>query len=713
MSSDGSHPDDGVPSATGTVTHAQLFDILRGYSSTLEVQLMISEAVARAQKTSTQPSTALLHEDGDHHHYQPYVTESRRAASQPSDGWAETLLKAQIEESLTRQLPGWIRAEVARQLNELAVGAGPSHETSGGSTGSPLSNAVSPIKQSSPARPPLPRSPSTRPLAERESGSSEDNAVAGDVEHERAILSTQNEVAENGSVGSIHRLSGCHGVAETDEEAEAEELMGAVDDLRHLVDNLQRQVNELAHQQRCASQRVGRLLQALELPLFSSVPAKEAVSSPSRGNQRGVSVTSANSVHDGGEADTATTRYGRLYADLLIALDACQGDVVRSLLCHSVDALLAPQHATRSLQHPRPPSPSPSLLTPTRSPGEDKSRYVPSAASSVAQPATGPPFGCATPPPPPPSAAAVAAAAAAAVPSAGREEVDDDGERSMSNRSPGRVPALQRPGGTRRGGEDSDPSRTPSPVSPVPLRVPATLVSGAPSMMVVAGAAKEVPHIAFLPPPQASVRQGFHPESRESGSRRQTLAHSPPSSSLTPSSHGKGCLLVNSERVRGSPPPSRSVAVVSAEKREDFRKGGEALAATSAADHGIRDTAPRTYRGPAGVRGASLAKAALPSGNVLLGIEAITVPPGVLPQRMGQRGGVRVLSVEPGELGERVGLRAGDVVVAVCANGTPLSPVETCGELVDSLRVALHYENVSIEVYRHNSQGVLRLSLEN
>lgn len=93
---------------------------------------------------------------------------------------------------------------------------------------------------------------------------------------------------------------------------------------------------------------------------------------------------------------------------------------------------------------------------------------------------------------------------------------------------------------------------------------------------------------------------------------------------------------------------------------------------------------------------------------VVLGIDAVDIPPGVLPGSLGRQGAVRVESVTPQQLAERAGVCCGDVLLSVANR-----PIGSCEQMQAALAaVRATQPSVALEVYRHTIQEIICVTLQ-
>lgn len=133
----------------------------------------------------------------------------------------------------------------------------------------------------------------------------------------------------------------------------------------------------------------------------------------------------------------------------------------------------------------------------------------------------------------------------------------------------------------------------------------------------------------------------------------------------------------------------------------------------SAADTSSRTAADGASR-PAS-QGDEAATAAAPSKTssaassrpITLGIDAVNVPPGVLPDALGKHGAVRVQSVSPRQLAEKAGVCRGDIFLSVDHRR-----VRSCEQLRDVLSlVPPQQDAVAVELYRHTAHQIITVLL--
>ncbi|KPI88116.1 hypothetical protein ABL78_2803 [Leptomonas seymouri] len=134
------------------------------------------------------------------------------------------------------------------------------------------------------------------------------------------------------------------------------------------------------------------------------------------------------------------------------------------------------------------------------------------------------------------------------------------------------------------------------------------------------------------------------------------------------------------------------------------------------ADSVVRESTGRGQAGyPASARASSLllsSAAATAAANALtrpikLGIDAVNIPSGVLPDALGKHGAVCVHSVVPHQLAAQAGVCHGDVLLAVGGRR-----VQSCEQLRDVLAaVPPTQDSLTVELYRHAAHQILTVVL--
>lgn len=264
-----------------------LFTILRGYPSTLEVQLMIEQAIAALAKEDLPRSQAAT----DRHEE---ISSTKQTAPSPSHSWApsapdmawlHTLLKAEVESDIMSQLPGLVKEAVAKQLRSAAP------------QGDVLPHTTLPltadIPTSGPGRPPI------TPIVPSRSVSSQGSTTSS-----ISVAVTSPVVASPSGEDNATR--------------QRERILSAIHDVEHQVNTLQRRVNELSHQQRTAHLRFGRFCVALS----------------------GADEATGHSSPPSGVADDSAEGYGSLYNDLIEALDQRETARARTVTRNCITALM-------------------------------------------------------------------------------------------------------------------------------------------------------------------------------------------------------------------------------------------------------------------------------------------------------------------------------------------------------------------------------------
>ncbi|KPA75894.1 hypothetical protein ABB37_08073 [Leptomonas pyrrhocoris] len=94
--------------------------------------------------------------------------------------------------------------------------------------------------------------------------------------------------------------------------------------------------------------------------------------------------------------------------------------------------------------------------------------------------------------------------------------------------------------------------------------------------------------------------------------------------------------------------------------------------------------------------------------SITLGIDAVNVPAGVLPDALDRHGAVRVQSVAPHQLAEKAGLCRGDILLSVDRRG-----IQSCEQLRDVLTaVPPTQSSLAVELYRHTAHQIITVLLK-
>ncbi|CAD2222912.1 PDZ domain containing protein, putative [Angomonas deanei] len=200
-----------------TIKKNEIFTLLKNYPSTLEVQLMIDQTLQKFEKKKIAP---LLH-NNENNNNQNHTNAGGSSKAESRD-WMETLVKAQVEDYFMNKLPSLVELEVEKRM------AARTHSHNQNNDNNSVPRERSP--------PPLPRPP---------------------------VKSTTTPVAPAAELKDLSEPASTTSPS-TDGQKTREMILTAVHDVEHQLNTLQKEVNELAHQQRTARRRVRRLCEALE-----------------------------------------------------------------------------------------------------------------------------------------------------------------------------------------------------------------------------------------------------------------------------------------------------------------------------------------------------------------------------------------------------------------------------------------------------------------
>ncbi|KAK7196313.1 hypothetical protein NESM_000567400 [Novymonas esmeraldas] len=203
---------------------------------------------------------------------------------------------------------------------------------------------------------------------------------------------------------------------------------------------------------------------------------------------------------------------------------------------------------------------------------------------------------------------------------------------------------------------------------------------------------------AVAQPPAKSVRSIT---TRGAAAAVAAKAASPPPSASPPAESLPSASITASA---GAPPPPPALRQRSREPQDD----AAAVAPVTRPAPTPRDCVdPRTReRARHGAGGAQPTNGT--PRTVVLGIDAVNVPSGVLPGALGRQGAVRVQAVAPHQLADRAGVCRGDVLLVVNQH-----PVGSCEQLRDVLAAVPPAQSlVAVDLYRHTAHQILSVTLE-
>lgn len=679
------------------LTENDLFGALRGYASTLEVQYMIEEEVKKFQEKvlprlltealaakSPAPSTTAttardangaggvsdapanngqaagaavasspLRLSSSSPSASPVAGVGLAAPHTPDAEWAQTFIKAHVEDALSRCLPTMIAAEVQRQLRGASDAAA----------------AVVAAARSRVGLPPLPPSPPRPPLAPPRDGT--------------AATAPAADAALGSSLAHTHHRDADGAPAQDEGRRQRERILGAIADIEHQVNGMQRELNVVLQQQQRTRCRLESLCDALEPP----APAAPG--------------------HTAGAAETASES---LCTALERALDEREVSVVRTRLATALVGLLpAPAPA------PPPPSARPTLsANASATDAMESSGQWPSVSHATVVSLL---------PPTPPATGPIR-----------------DGPPRLSLRSPARL--HRDPGATSPlaaplasgpaflntvAPRVSSPLRSPSQTSPSPPAVPpfhAALSSSVTARTLDFARTDAAATTAAAVLPARPVRAITTRGAARDGASSAVAASLPQSVTTSPSpppALRRPTRLPSDDASAAAAAAAAAAAPPTLTPRERTGSDTRGRATTAAAATGTTAPPRRTSQGsfppplaamrgsPTKLSGSPLNSPTRPRGGraVVLGVDAVNIPAGMLPGALGRQGAVRVQSVAARQLAERAGIYRGDVLLSVDRRA-----VRSCEELRDVLAaVPLSQSAVAVELYRHTAHQIITVTL--
>ena len=785
------------------VSENELFAALRGYASTLEVQLMIEEELKKFQEKTLPKLLAQAVSNNNSSHHENHsggdattrdeagsstpdnkasepahnetsinttVPSSSPSSSPPNAEWVQTFLKAHVDDTVARRLPTMIAQEVQRQLrsmNAAAAAATPppqndSHATldglssnstshsnhlnstgmSGGSSAVNYTNAGSSAVdlRSSMGLPPLPppapaSTPPLRPTPTHESVTSSSTA------------SPAAAAAPSPGAGGAANTSSS---AADEARRQREQILFAIEDIERQVNSLQRAVDDAVD----AQEARGRCWAFFCAALDTRMQAQE----------------------DRGAAETLPCLQARLQRQL----EDQQAEALLTTLETVMTCLRPQQHqqqqnrgneessgvstpaprgtaaspnsaevvaaATAALRHVPSSSPLPqdlptstSTLNVERHTNPSNLRGMPppqqQQQSSSSSPETPPlrtdgPLGrgsvCSSsgePPSPPPTAPDYAATVKSETTTMTKNAADTATWTAVPAFAAPSSPPLPHFAGlnrgvraiTTRGAAATSTSSASSSVKSLPTTAsdaPPILSLTPTSVDVSAGQRGGLGGTAVRRPApspwecvdplsrdQQPLPQQQQQSSLPSASRHHHRQYSP-TRTTSPSAAATSSSLLAAARIAVEPVEATTLRRADNATMYD----GNINLTLSRLSHTKNSTSPATATAAATV-------ASEPTANarpITLGIDAVNVPAGVLPEALGRHGAVRVQSVTRRQLAEKAGLCRGDVVLSVDGRS-----VRSCEQLRDVLNaVPPSQDSLTVQLYRHTAHQVITVLLK-
>jgi S1-C subfamily serine protease len=728
------------------VTENELFTALRGYASTLEVQYMIEEELKKFQEKTlpkllddavgggwsgsgrgattapASPPASPAHHSS--HAVAPSSSLSSGAAfghaSTPDAEWVQTFLKAHIDDTVARRLPTMIAQEVRRQL-QSAIGAGAvdnasntrSEENSSGTidnnnqSNSGSSSTGAADLRSAVGLPPLPP-----PLAASFSAAAASSRPAH-VEWPEDNTKT----VEAASVAQPSPPSPLPPASPTAEaRRQRAQILSAIEDIELQVNSLQRAVDRVAEEgeqrqrrwaflcatadkqlrrtskadattaaespdpsQRPLHERLEKILdsrqEALLLDTLEALLTALLPTRPPPAVERHVQSLSRASHEPSASSPNLVAR--RLSdADLSSSPSQPQQQLQSS---PEVSPMRADGLAGRSsLYNSEPPSPPPTApFSTTRA--QDRNPLP--APSTVTHPA---------PPPPPPLQPPQHVGAV-------------KGVRSI----------------TTKGSAATSPSSGPASVKSLPTFPGDGLPIASLATAVGVGEGGSGSNPQALPPFPSHFHA--HHSSGLEGTAVRRPAPSPRECVDPVMQDGNGCAPDHQhqeyQHLLRHRSPRRLASSVSSLPSANSARGCAAAAtkyagaSTMSCDaEGLSNNSNNSTTLPPSVsqlKSSAAASASTSARHITLGIDAVNVPAGVLPDALGRQGAVRVQSVAPRQLAAKAGVCRGDILLSVDGRH-----VRSCEHLRDVLLAVPPTQNtLAVELYRHTAHQILTVQM--
>ncbi|CAJ1986692.1 hypothetical protein conserved [Leishmania donovani] len=663
------------------LTEHNLFSALREYASRLEVQYMIEEEVKKFQEkvlprvlseafaTASHAAAAESTASGDAAGAASRTVSSSplsktaapsHATATPNSDWVRTFLKAHVDDVLSRQLPPMIVREVQQQLRN-ANGSALAPSSSSGSPPCGESSVPAAAARARAGLPPLPPSP----RSSRSPPCETTPVPAGRITPEHRG-------------GGNRDLTLLASAADDEGRRQRKQILNAIADIEHQLQGVQRELDEVVHQQRLSRCRFEYLCETL---------------------------------HGTGLSSAAESTPSSLCVALEQALDDRKADVVRARLAAMLQGLLPPPAEPHS--------------------GKGAEIRNEAALTRGSSPSLAPQDGRLL-------SASLASAKSYAVPSSGHNTPPQ-----LLDRSPSCL----------RGDAQSSPLVTTGAVEAPPAQPPYS--SGMPPVNSAPASARTLTYarhgdasaaVAGAVRPAAAALSRAHRSITTRGTAASAAAAKvasppppPPPSVVTTNETAPPPLPVLRQKSRARPdadgvvsrPAPLPQACADPSMRERAARDTHATTSMRMADScatGATTTAPTAnctdpsnacfrsslYHSVASSSITSVAsprEAAAAGGApraMVLGIDAVDIPPGVLPGALGRQGAVRVESVTPLQLAERAGVCRGDVLLSVANR-----PVGSCEQMRAALAAVRATQTpVTLEVYRHTIQEIVFITLQ-
>ncbi|TPP51576.1 hypothetical protein CGC20_35975 [Leishmania donovani] len=615
------------------LTEHNLFSALREYASRLEVQYMIEEEVKKFQEkvlprvlseafaTASHAAAAESTASGDAAGAASRTVSSSplsktaapsHATATPNSDWVRTFLKAHVDDVLSRQLPPMIVREVQQQLRN-ANGSALAPSSSSGSPPCGESSVPAAAARARAGLPPLPPSP----RSSRSPPCETTPVPAGRITPEHRG-------------GGNRDLTLLASAADDEGRRQRKQILNAIADIEHQLQGVQRELDEVVHQQRLSRCRFEYLCETL---------------------------------HGTGLSSAAESTPSSLCVALEQALDDRKADVVRARLAAMLQGLLPPPAEPHS--------------------GKGAEIRNEAALTRGSSPSLAPQDGRLL-------SASLASAKSYAVPSSGHNTPPQ-----LLDRSPSCL----------RGDAQSSPLVTTGAVEAPPAQPPYS--SGMPPVNSAPASARTLTY-ARHGDASAAVAGAVRPAAAALSRAHRSITTRGTAASAAAA---KAC-ADPSMRERAA----RDTHATTSMRMADSCATG---ATTTAPTANCTDPSNACFRSSLyhSVASSSITSVASPreaaaAGGapraMVLGIDAVDIPPGVLPGALGRQGAVRVESVTPLQLAERAGVCRGDVLLSVANR-----PVGSCEQMRAALAAVRATQTpVTLEVYRHTIQEIVFITLQ-
>ncbi|GET86431.1 hypothetical protein, unknown function [Leishmania tarentolae] len=645
------------------LTENNLFSVLREYASRLEVQYMIEEEVKAFQKKvlprilSEAFTTA---SDAAETTSQTFLPPSFSAAAPspaatiPDSEWVQTFLKAHVDDVLGRRLPSMIAQEVQQQLRNAVGGALAPSSLSGSPPydDSPVPVASARARAGLPPLPPSPH-PSQSPPCETTPVS------AG-----RRTPEPQGDDNRDSTLGSS--------AAHDEGRRQREKILNAVADMDRQLKGLQREVDEVVHHQR---------LSRCRLEYFCETLQGTALSLGAESKPPSLCVALEQALDDR-KTDVVRARLASILQGLLLLpTEPDSGRVAdihnETVFSYGGSSSLAPQ--VGRLSH--------------NSLASVKADAVPSSSHETPLPLQHRSSSCVHR-----DAQAPSLIATGAIEAPPAKSLYSSGMHPVNSAPTSAHTLTDAPHG------DASETAAPLPKAQRSIKTRGTAASAATTKAVSPSPRPSMQQSSALltanetaPPPLPLLRQQSCAPLDAGG----TVSQSAPLTQM--------CADM-SLRKRFSRGTHETVSMqVSAGSATDVTSTPSPASCTDHARVCFRGSqcrrVPSSSTPVASPREVATARGAPP--DVVLGIDAVDIPSGVLPGTLGQRGAVRVESVSPLQLADRSGVCRGDVLLSV--NHRPVGSCEQLRTVLRALRAT--QLSVAVELYRHTIQEIIMITL--